>query len=93
MLRIVLGSLGLVALVAAGSAFAADAGSSSNKSNQQAQQKNNRFEATLSKIDSQNHKITVGSRGGTVSNPKKRLILIKTPPCATSTARWRRLAT
>ena len=64
MLRMLFGSLGIVALVAVGSAFAADApNSSTNKSNERAQQKNNRFEATVNKVDLQNDKLTVGITG------------------------------
>ena len=78
MSRILFGSLGVVALVAAGSAFAADAGNNStNKSNQQDHQKSNRFEATLSKIDSQNDKLTVAITGQDGKQLEKTLDLDK----------------
>ncbi len=78
MLRVFLGSLGVAALMAATSAFAADSGiSSTNKSNERAQGKNNHYGATVSRVDSQNDKLTVEITGRDGKQSEKTLDLEK----------------
>lgn len=78
MLRILFGSVGVMALAIAGSAFAADAGNSpASKLDQQVHQKNTRFQATLSKIDSQNQKISFAVTGQDGKQMEKTLDLEK----------------
>ena len=75
MLRVFFGSLGVVALVAVTSAFAGDSSNSStNKSNER---KNNHYGATVSKVDSQNDKLTVQITGRDGKPSEKTLDLEK----------------
>ena len=77
MLRMLFGSVGVLALMA-GSVLAADSTNNpTNKSNDQAQRKNKHFAATISKVDSQNDKLTVTITGRDGKQSEKALDIEK----------------
>ena len=75
MCRMIFGSLGFLALVVASSAWAAD--SSNSSQTKTSREKNNQFQATVSKVDSQNDKLTVEITGKDGNQSQKTIDLDK----------------